>query len=61
MRSGEQRQLRWTDVIIDKQKDSDVDVLVRVNVREKTTRVRKDRTFMCKGGNYLQRWQKLQK
>jgi len=61
MRSGEQRQLRWTDVIIDKQKDSDGDVLVRVNVREETTKVRKDRTFMCKGGNYLQRWQKLQK
>jgi len=61
LRSGEQRQLRWTDVIIDKQKDSDGDVLVRVNVREETTKVRKDRTFMCKGGNYLQRWQKLQK
>lgn len=61
MRSGEQRQLRWTDVIIDKQKDSDGDVLVRVNVREETTKLRKDRTFMCKGGNYLQRWQKLQK
>ena len=48
-------------MLIDKQKDSDGDVLVKVNVREETTKVRKDRTFMCKGGNYLQRWQKLQK
>ena len=60
MLSGEQRQLRWSDVIEIEDTD-DGDVLATINVREETSKVRNERTFMCKGGNYLQRWQKLQK
>ena len=36
-------------------------MLVRVNIRKATTKVRKERTFWCRGGEYLQRWKAIQK
>ncbi|EMK6854744.1 hypothetical protein V9J66_002043 [Vibrio cholerae] len=62
LRSGEQRQLRWSDVSIHKENDNgDELLLVRVNIRKGTTKVRKERTFWCRGGDYLQRWKAIQK
>ena len=62
LRSGEQRQLRWSDVSIHKESDNgDELMLVRVNIRKATTKVRKERTFWCRGGEYLQRWKAIQK
>ena len=62
LRSGEQRQLRWSDVSVHKESDNgDELMLVRVNIRKATTKVRKERTFWCRGGEYLQRWKAIQK
>jgi len=62
LRSGEQRQLRWSDVSLHKENDNgDELLLVRVNIRKGTTKIRKERTFWCRGGDYLQRWKAIQK
>ena len=34
---------------------------MRVNIRTGTNKVPKERTFWCRGGDYLQRWKAIQK
>lgn len=36
-------------------------MLVRVNIRKATTKVRNERTFWCRGGEYLRRWKAIKK
>jgi hypothetical protein len=58
LRSGEQRQLLWSDVTIEKDEGL---VLARLVIREETSKVRKERVFYTQGGEYLQRWKAIQK
>jgi len=62
LRSGEQRQLRRSDVDIE---NHDVGgkkhLLARIRVRPETTKVRLSRMFLCRGGTYFERWKKIQK
>lgn len=58
LRSGEQRQLTWSDVAIEKDENL---TLARVVVREETSKVKKERVFYTQGGEYLQRWKAIQK
>lgn len=57
MRSGELRQLSWANItarsgyVGDKKVD-----LVMVHVPAQTTKVRQERTFMCAGSRFLDRW-----
>jgi integrase len=61
LRSGEQRQLRWSDVDIE---NHDVGgrkhILARIRVRPETTKVRLSRMFLCRGGTYFERWRRIQ-
>ena len=58
MRSGELRKLKWEDVKIEVVGGGNTEevMLARVQVRARTTKVRKSRTFFCVGGLYLKRW-----
>jgi integrase len=58
LRSGEQRQLTWNDITIEKDENL---TLARVVVREETSKVGKERVFYTQGGEYLQRWKAIQK
>lgn len=62
LRSGEQRQLRWSDVDIE---NHDVGgkrhILARIRIRPEITKVRLSRMFLCRGGNYFERWKSIQK
>jgi integrase len=62
LRIGEQRQLRWSDVTIEtKRIDSKTHNLARINVRAATSKVRKSRTFYCRGGYHFERLKRLTK
>lgn len=58
LRSGEQRQLLWSDIQIEKDEGL---TLARVAVRAETSKVRAERVFYTQGGEYLQRWKAIQK
>lgn len=68
LRIGEAQQLKWKDILsyetheVDdeytkKTKDS---LLVEIRVRWETSKVRKNRTFFCRGGQYFQRLKERQ-
>jgi hypothetical protein len=68
LRVGEANQLKWGDILSferhmleseyeDKQKEN---VLVEIRVRWETSKVRKNRTFFCRGGQYFQRLKERQ-
>ena len=62
LRSGEQRQLRWSDVDIERHTIGGKDqVLARIHVRPETSKVRESRTLICRGGTYFERLRKIQK
>ena len=56
LRVGEQRQLRWSDVTVERHKiNGKVVVLAHINVRYETSKIRKSRTFLCRSGQYFER------
>lgn len=62
LRSGEQQQLRWCDVEFVKNEKGQSylhKVLARIHVRKETTKVKKPREFLCRGGYYFQRLKEL--
>ncbi len=62
MRSGEQQQLRWADVEFVKNDAGQSylqKVLARIHIRKETTKVKKPREFLCRGGYYFQRMKEL--
>jgi integrase len=61
MRVGELRQLRWSDVIGLERKTvrGDENVLAHISVRAATSKVRKSRTFLCRGGRYIEQLKDL--
>ena len=61
LRTGEQRQLRWSDIEIKKLKIAEKNItLAHIWVRWDTSKVRESRDFRCRGGNYFERWRKIQ-
>lgn len=61
MRTGEQRQLRWSDVDIEAHDvEGERHVLARIRIRKEITKVRLSRTFLCRGGSYFERWRRIQ-
>lgn len=61
LRSGEQRQLRWSDVDIENHEIGGKRyVLARIRIRPETTKVRLSRMFLCRGGSYFERWRHIQ-
>ena len=60
LRNGEQRQLKWEDVKIEKEAEGKIH-LAEVVVGRMTSKVRRGRTFYTQGAEYLQRWKKIQK
>ena len=61
LRSGEQRQLCWRDVDIEKYEISGKShSLARIRIRPEITKVRLSRMFLCRGGNYFESWKKIQ-
>jgi integrase len=62
LRSGEQRQLRWSDVrIVSVNVEGEKVILADISVRAETSKVRLSRQFKCRGGTYFERWRKIQK
>lgn len=62
LRVGEQRQLRWSDVKVERHIISGKEkVLARINVRAETSKVRSSRTILCRNGQYFERLRKLTK
>lgn len=64
LRTGEQQQLRWCDIKIlknDQGSSMQTKTLVELFVRKATSKVRKDRKVICRGGAYFQRWRELAK
>lgn len=62
LRSGEQQQLRWCDVEFVKNENGTsylLNVLARIHVRRETSKVKKSREFLCRGGYYFQRLKAL--
>lgn len=62
LRSGEQQQLRWCDVEFVKNESGQSylqNLLARIHVRAKTSKVKKSREFLCRGGYYFQRLKEL--
>jgi len=61
LRSGEQRQLKWFDLSIEVEGGGNVQEirLAKMLIRKDTTKVRIPRTLYCRGGEYIERWQKL--
>ncbi len=56
LRVGEQRQLRWSDVTIERHVRNDEErVLARIHVRGVTSKVGESRIFLCRGGEYFER------
>jgi site-specific recombinase XerD len=55
LRTGEQRQLRWTDVgWTEHKRKTDEVSLIKITVRAETTKVRKTRSFMIRDKGYLE-------
>jgi site-specific recombinase XerD len=62
LRVGEQRQLRWNDVKVERHViNGEERILARINVRAETSKVRSSRTFLCRNGQYFERLRKLTK
>lgn len=62
LRVGEQRQLRWDDVQIERHKVNGTEqMLARINVRAETSKVRTSRTFLCRNGQYFERLREIVK
>lgn len=60
LRTGEQRQLRWSDVAVEGQQLNGKTIqLARIRVRAETSKVRQSRTFLCRGGDCLVRMRRL--
>ena len=62
LRSGEQQQLRWSDVEIvrnEKGQSFQHKILARIHVRKETSKVKKPREFLCRGGFYFERLREL--
>lgn len=56
LRVGEQMQLRWQDVQVEKHIVNDVEKkLARIHVRAETSKVRTSRIFLCRNGEYFER------
>ena len=62
LRVGEQRQLRWSDVQIERHKvNGEEQKLARIHVRAETSKVRTSRTFLCCNGQYFERLREISK
>lgn len=62
LRVGEQRQLRWSDVKIERHTVNDNEqTLARIHVRAETSKVRTSRTFLCRNGQYFERLREIAK
>jgi integrase len=63
LRVGEQRQLRWSNVTkeLDKDKDGIPHLYAVINVPAHISKVRKSRIFWCRGGHYFDRLKDLVK
>lgn len=60
LRVGEQKQLRWSDVEIERREaNGENKTLARISVRAATSKVRKSRVFYCRGGEYFPRIKKI--
>ena len=60
LRVGEQKQLRWSDVAIERREaNGENKTLARISVRASTSKVRKSRVFYCRGGEYFPRIKKI--
>ena len=60
LRVGEQKQLKWSDVSIEKREANGQNrTLARISVRAATSKVRKSRVFYCRGGEYFSRIKKV--
>lgn len=62
LRSGEQQQLRWSDIELvrnDKGQAYLQKILARIHVRKETSKVKKPREFLCRGGFYFERLREL--
>lgn len=60
LRVGEQKQLRWSDVSIERREaNGENKTLARISVRAATSKVRKSRVFYCRGGEYFPRIKKI--
>jgi len=57
LRSGEQRQLKWSDVEL---KTIEGKRLAKITVRKETTKVRKTRVFHCRSGELFERLRECQ-
>jgi len=56
LRVGEQRQLRWKDVQLERHSANGTEqTLARIHVRAETSKVRTSRTFLCRNGQYFER------
>jgi integrase len=56
LRVGEQRQLRWCDVRVERHRVRGVEKrLARIHVRAATSKVRTSRTFLCQNGEHFER------
>jgi site-specific recombinase XerD len=56
LRVGEQRQLRWSDVSVERHTVNGTEkTLARIHVRAETSKVRTSRTFLCRNGQYFER------
>lgn len=61
LRSGEQRQLRWSDITVESHTIGGKEHLfARLCIRFETSKVRKSRIFLCRGGQYFVRWKQIQ-
>jgi integrase len=60
LRVGEQKQLRWSDLGIEKREaNGQSRTLAKISVRAATSKVRKSRIFYCRGGEYFLRIKKI--
>jgi integrase len=60
LRVGEQRQLRWSDVVIEEHKvRGKIVKLARIHVRAETSKVRSSRIFLCRNGEYFERLREI--
>lgn len=62
LRSGEQRQLKWSDVELIKTKDENGKqiTLAKITIRKETTKVRNTRVFHCRSGELFERLREIQ-
>lgn len=62
LRNGEARQLRWSDVEqVEKGRDYREGLLIALNIRPETSKVRTTRRVVCMGGEFFKLLKKLQK